>query len=865
MATYYVDAAIGNDSNAGTSIGSPWLTVQKAGDVAVAGDTCFIRSGTYDTLVLAASGTSGNPITFKNYPSESPVLNYTVDPDSPPSPEVFVIDFNGHSWIVLDGLKTTGGSIGILCYPGASNNQILNCEVSDSLGTGIMVYGGSSNNLIRACISHDNCKLNWPRGAIYDRGGIWGAGITVQGGGSNNIVEDSYSYWNHGEGLSTGVGTTNTIFRRNVVGDNWSVNLYVDGATNTTFERNLVYLTNTAKEWPTVDELDRNKSNALGIGAAIEPDSSFLAALSGLTIINNVVVNCNAGIWSFPEEAGHIFSNWLIANNTLIRNTEGVKLLNSGAGVSNIQLLNNIVIEDVSGFSQIQVQPIPTGSTFSNNMFDGIDAFYINGVSYAYASAASQLGFIDSSFGVDPDLIDKTYIPPRFWSDPDLSAPSAIVPLDTLVENFKLNSDSPAIDFGVAYGGIVFNDAAPDAGAYETSPTGPPPEPPPVVPPPPGPPPIEPPPPEPPPPPPPPPGTGGGAGGGPDTGSPGGGGGGVSGGSGGGASGGSGGGDPGTVDETGWGLFESGCGECVPEAPDGMEQVDVLFAEAEASQRHSWSFIQDNVGGEIIYEAGTNSPFPNNHQMYVSINGVPSSTTHPTGIDSYSNLTPGIADRPLFAWASGGGFYLFSLDNGSQVTMVLGGHGFSGSSVRNWSVNGDIVFWASQDITVGGDFVLAKYNAVTGAFIDFTTIPDQTGIQSIHWTGDFVYVLANDSGAGTYTILKYDEDLALVDSFVLTVGLIPSVTGFIGLFAESDDIIWLLSYLTSNPMGAYYLRDFTELVTVDAAIAGTGFTPTAGALVVQVHQDATTGTRYIYYSDGLSYPIYKFGPIVCAS
>jgi parallel beta-helix repeat protein len=469
MANYYV-APGGVDSNPGTSVGSPFRTVQKAADVAVAGDTCFFRNGTYGTLTLPRSGTSGNPITFKNYPGEFPVLNYTVDPDNRPNPEVFVIYLDGHSWIVLDGLRTTGGSIGILVYPGANNNQILNCEASDSLGTGIMVYGGSSNNLIRNCKSHDNCKLNWPRGAIYARGGIWGAGITVQSGGTNNIVEDCYVYWNHGEGLSTGVGTTNSIFRRNVVADNWSVNLYVDGANDTTFDSNLVYLTNEAKSWPTVDPQGRNKSNALGIGAAIEPDSDFIAALSGLRITRNVVVKCDSGIWSFPEDPGHVFSDWLIANNTLIRNGDGLKLLNSGAGISSIAFQNNIIIEDLaSANSQMQANPLPTSSTFSNNIFYGIDSFYIGGVQYGYVSASSQLGFTNSRFGVEPGLVNKNYIPPRFWSDPSLSAPSAIVALADLVSNFYLTSGSVAISFGVDVG-LPFV-GTPDAGAFEFAPS----------------------------------------------------------------------------------------------------------------------------------------------------------------------------------------------------------------------------------------------------------------------------------------------------------------------------------------------------------------------------------------------------------
>jgi hypothetical protein len=332
----------------------------------------------------------------------------------------------------------------------------MNCDVSGAIGTGISIYGGGNNNLVRNCKVHDNVQLNWPRGAIYARGGIWGAGITVQSGGSNNVVEDCYVYWNHGEGLSTGVGAVGSTFRRNVVADNWSVNLYVDGANETTFDNNLVYLTNEAKNWPTTDAQGRNKSNALGIGAAVEPDSSFVAALSGLKIVNNVVVNNNAGIWAWPEHAGHTFADWRIANNTLIRNVDGIKLLNSGAGLLRIATDSNVIIEDVKSYSQMQIDPTPSSSTFNNILFYGINTFYIAKNQLAYSQAATQLGFTNSQFGVDPGLADKTHIPPRFWNDPSLPAPAPITSLDTLVPPYFSVAGSPS---AIAQAGAYWNKA----------------------------------------------------------------------------------------------------------------------------------------------------------------------------------------------------------------------------------------------------------------------------------------------------------------------------------------------------------------------------------------------------------------------
>jgi len=74
-ATSYYVATTGADTSAGT-LAAPFRTIQKCATVAVAGDTCLIRSGTYrETVTPAASGTSGAPITFAPYNGESVVVS----------------------------------------------------------------------------------------------------------------------------------------------------------------------------------------------------------------------------------------------------------------------------------------------------------------------------------------------------------------------------------------------------------------------------------------------------------------------------------------------------------------------------------------------------------------------------------------------------------------------------------------------------------------------------------------------------------------------------------------------------------------------------------------------------------------------
>jgi hypothetical protein len=71
-ATYYVDATNGNDARTAAqaqNIATAWRTIQKAADTLKAGDTAFIRAGTYRETVTPQSGQI-----FQAYPNEKPLI-----------------------------------------------------------------------------------------------------------------------------------------------------------------------------------------------------------------------------------------------------------------------------------------------------------------------------------------------------------------------------------------------------------------------------------------------------------------------------------------------------------------------------------------------------------------------------------------------------------------------------------------------------------------------------------------------------------------------------------------------------------------------------------------------------------------------
>ncbi|WP_282087836.1 right-handed parallel beta-helix repeat-containing protein [Aquimarina algiphila] len=66
----------GNDLTNTGAIDSPYATITKAADEAVAGDIVYIREGTYEeTLRPANSGTAGNPIVFTSFPGEKVIIS----------------------------------------------------------------------------------------------------------------------------------------------------------------------------------------------------------------------------------------------------------------------------------------------------------------------------------------------------------------------------------------------------------------------------------------------------------------------------------------------------------------------------------------------------------------------------------------------------------------------------------------------------------------------------------------------------------------------------------------------------------------------------------------------------------------------
>jgi MYXO-CTERM domain-containing protein len=181
-AEYFV-ATTGADSNPGT-LASPFATLQKGNSAAAAGDTVWLRGGTYSCttqITLSRSGTSDtNRTKIWAYQNEVPVLDFSKYVSTNPAVDVPAVLVTG-SWMHLKGLEIANGAVGVsgahsysmLRTKNASNNTFELLNIHHGFGPGLFIDTGTGGNLILNCDSHDN----------YDKDGSQGDGQNGDGFG----------------------------------------------------------------------------------------------------------------------------------------------------------------------------------------------------------------------------------------------------------------------------------------------------------------------------------------------------------------------------------------------------------------------------------------------------------------------------------------------------------------------------------------------------------------------------------------------------------------------------------------------------------------------------------------------------------
>ncbi|KAI8224375.1 putative transcriptional regulatory protein [Colletotrichum sp. SAR 10_77] len=193
-------------SPTGTGTGTqtaPYGSIQSAVNAAVAGDTIYLRQGTYApsaNIQFSKSGTVTSPISVRPYQSEKVIIDGENMPGTPkaldeslPNSErgIFHIQ-NANYWAFYD-LEMINGPYGIYARD-ASHNYYNGLSTHDNYETGFQLEGASSNNTV---LNLDSYRNRDPR-----KNGESADGFACKSGsGEGNVLRNARLWDNVDDGL----------------------------------------------------------------------------------------------------------------------------------------------------------------------------------------------------------------------------------------------------------------------------------------------------------------------------------------------------------------------------------------------------------------------------------------------------------------------------------------------------------------------------------------------------------------------------------------------------------------------------------------------------------------------------------------
>ncbi len=348
---YYV-AKNGNDNNPGTEA-QPWRTITKAADTAIAGDTVYVKEGTYNEKILIKnSGRPSNYITFAAYPGDN-----------------VTIDGMGISLGLRDGLVQIDGS----GYINLSGFRIINSKFM-----GVMVTRDyyETNSTPTNITIEKNYISNIASSAIYIEDG---KDITIDGNEitkaqtmeglshqtyetlslvnvSGFEIKNNKLYQNNAESIDAKDGSSNGRIYHNDISRHQSAGIYIDAWNRTSHDIEIFS-----------NIIHDGRDSGRGIALAVENGGS----LKNVKAFNNVIYrNAATGMDISWYSKGPV-DNILITGNTIYNNGQ---VNDWGGGISvdynsatNVIIRNNIVSKN----NHYSIRVRDAGAVVDHNLIDG--------------------------------------------------------------------------------------------------------------------------------------------------------------------------------------------------------------------------------------------------------------------------------------------------------------------------------------------------------------------------------------------------------------------------------------------------------------------------------------------------------------
>jgi parallel beta-helix repeat protein len=352
---YYV-AKNGNDNNPGTS-DKPIASIQEAINKAKAGDKVYIKGGTYylkKPLYISQNGTANARITVQSAPGEKAILDGSQIEDANPH----IIGIGGEYIDFKDFKLTNSKKLAVVTWYG-KNIRITNNDISNTQNTGVGIYYSKNIEVSKNTVTRSNLNNK-----LRNKDSGWGQAIG-SGWSSQVKIFGNRVYENYGEGIGCFL-TSYCQASENTVYDNFSVQMYMDNATNSSFVRNFLY--NTGNQ-----DFFRNVSGVWQPGAGIQMANETLDGSSNPlnynSVRNNIVMGGSYGFFYGSYEKGGGLKNTRILNNTFYGATDTLLSVDADAGHTNTMFANNI-------FYQLNKKPIAytpgiKGLNFSHNLWYG--------------------------------------------------------------------------------------------------------------------------------------------------------------------------------------------------------------------------------------------------------------------------------------------------------------------------------------------------------------------------------------------------------------------------------------------------------------------------------------------------------------
>ncbi len=358
---YYV-AKNGNDNNSGTEQ-SPWLTITKAANTLVAGETVYIKEGIYNERVLIKnSGSPGSIITFAAYPGDS----VTIDGTSA-SVEMWdgLVQILGSSYIDISGFRIINSRfMGIFVGKDYETN---------ALPSNIILDRNYINNIASSAIFVQDGK-----DIIIDGNKITKAqsmeGLSQQTHETVSLVNvDGFEirnnklYQNNFESIDAKEGSSNGKIYNNDISQHESAGIYVDAWSGNSHDieifNNKVY---------------DGRTSGRGIALAVENEGT----LKNINVYNNIIYNNAATGIDLAWYSKGTIDNISITSNTVYNN--GL-IDNWGGGISaDYSAATNVIIKNniVSKNNHYSIRSKNTNAVIDHNLIDG----YIGGQDEAKGS-----------------------------------------------------------------------------------------------------------------------------------------------------------------------------------------------------------------------------------------------------------------------------------------------------------------------------------------------------------------------------------------------------------------------------------------------------------------------------------------------